>query len=641
LRLFRVTCFFAVLAAVPLFAQSTISAQLSVSGPGAANMTHVPIGTEVDYHAFFSSDLPVTTAVQVELDIPGTITNVTSNAACSGTRPIRCTLAPATFFSESVVVRTRLDTPGVQTAAVRVQGREVTRTLEVVNRPSVTVFAIALNLAGRRADPGQLVQYETSVSTSAAAVPNVRVRYTLPSGGSFIAVRPSDPLMQCSVAEQEILCTTALLSGHVSVDIDARAPLQLTGGTFVLRAEATHEEPDFNPADDVAEVLGRVVRGLTVTTTSDEGSGSLRQALLDAQTLCADEPCAVVFRIPGTAPDGVFAIRPKSALPEVRGWVKIDGATQEGARIALIGTEAGLAHGLLVGESCEVQVLNLSISGFAWPGIEVQRTFRGRFCNPADRSINTPILIAGNELRGNYRGIVLVESDNAEIRDNVIEHNVRAGIFADRAFLVLVHDNRVAENGASGMFFNVGSRDTAGGAHVHDNVIVNNAEWGITRTNRGWVAIQRNAIFGNAHPAIDLNLDFETPNRADDDFTSIPNKPVLLSAFYDPVQDETFVVGRLDTNNWGGGVELDFYVDNHPTRRHMGAWAASFDLSPDEVNREFRLAIPKNLKGSYLVATNTRSRFIGLAKPPDVASDGHSTGLLTDTSEVSNAVLVQ
>ena len=636
------TCLFAVIAAFPLLAHATITTQLRVSGPQTANPTRVPVGTELTYAAFFSSDTPVTADVPVELDIPGTIAEVTTNAGtCSGTQPVRCTLAPAAFFSGSVVVRTRLDTPGVHAAAVRVKGREeARRTIEVVNLPSVTVFAITLNLAGRRADPGQLVQYETSVSTSAAPVANVRVRYTLAGGGTFTAARPNDPQMQCSVAAQEIVCTTAVLGGHIRVDVDARAPMQLTGGTLVMRAEVTHDEPDFDPSDDVAEVVSRLVRGLVVTSTSDEGSGSLRQALLDAQTLCADEPCSVLFRIPGTAPDGVFTIRPKSALPEVRGWVKIDGATQEGARIALIGTEAGLAHGLLVGESCEVQVLNLSISGFAWPGIEVQRTFRGRSCSNVDRAINTPILIAGNEIRDNYRGIVLVETNNAEIRDNVIEHNVRAGIYADRAFLVLVHGNFVVGNGASGMFFNAGTRDGARGAHVHDNIIANNLEWGITRTDSGWVAIQRNAIFGNVHPSIDLNLDFETPNRAVDDFSSIPNKPVLLSAFYDAAQGVTIVTGRVDTDNWGGGLELDFYVD-HATRRHLGAWVTSFQLSPADINREFTFALPGNLKGYYLVSTNTRSRFIGLAKGPVVASNGHSTGKLTDTSEVSNAVPVQ
>ncbi|HYK01640.1 MAG TPA: hypothetical protein VE974_07775 [Thermoanaerobaculia bacterium] len=49
---------------------------------------------------------------------------------------------------------------------------------------------------------------------------------------------------------------------------------------------------------------------LAVTYTNDSGSGSLRQALLDAQTLCI-ERCTVAFEVTGT-------IRPLSQLPEVR-----------------------------------------------------------------------------------------------------------------------------------------------------------------------------------------------------------------------------------------------------------------------------------------------------------------------------------
>jgi hypothetical protein len=627
------TCLLTVAVAVPLFAQSTIAVDLQVTDGHAVNPARLRIGSQAVYSAFLHSDMPLTAETPVVLDIPGFITHV-RGGGCTGTRPVVCTLGPVgSYISENIVVHTILDQAGPQTATVRVQGRETTRTVEVVDMPSLSISASTINLTGRRVDPGGLLQYQSSLVKD-GAIQNVGLRYTLPNGGTFTAVRSG--VVPCSLTATEIVCTV-VRELDASIHIDARAPEQLTGGTVVLRAEVLYPEPDFDPTDNVAEVVTRLVRGLAVTNTNDEGSGSLRQALLDAQTLCMDAPCAVLFRIPGTAPDGVFAIRPKSALPEVRGWMKIDGATQEGARIALIGSEAGLAHGLLLGEGCELQVLNLSISGFAWPGIEAQRTFRDRACSNTDRGISEPILIAGNELRGNYRGIVLVETPNVIIRDNVIENNVRAGIFSDRAFLVQVHHNRVAGNGASGMFFNFASRDGASGAHVHDNVVVNNAEWGITRTNTGWVAIQRNAIFDNAHPAIDLNLDFETPNRPDDDLSSIPNKPVLLSAHYDPVREMTFVTGRLDTNNPASALELDFYVDDHPTRRHMGAWVASFH---PETPSEFTFAIPKNLKGSYLVATTTRSRVL-FAKPPDVGSNGHSTGLLTDTSEVSNAVPVQ
>jgi hypothetical protein len=63
-----------------------------------------------------------------------------------------------------------------------------------------------------------------------------------------------------------------------------------------------------------------------VTTTSDAGSGSLRQAILDANA--NPGPDAIHFNIPGPGP---HAIRPASDLPEIIESVVLDGYTQPGA----------------------------------------------------------------------------------------------------------------------------------------------------------------------------------------------------------------------------------------------------------------------------------------------------------------------
>jgi titin len=64
----------------------------------------------------------------------------------------------------------------------------------------------------------------------------------------------------------------------------------------------------------------------TVTTTADSGSGSLREAIVDANsTAGADE---IHFNIPGT---GVKTIAPTSELPTISDSVTIDGYTQPGA----------------------------------------------------------------------------------------------------------------------------------------------------------------------------------------------------------------------------------------------------------------------------------------------------------------------
>src|SRR4051812_14421600 len=64
-----------------------------------------------------------------------------------------------------------------------------------------------------------------------------------------------------------------------------------------------------------------------VTTTADDGPGSLRRAIDDSNINPGLD--AIAFAIPG---DGVHAIRPASALPRIDDAAIIDGYTQPGAR---------------------------------------------------------------------------------------------------------------------------------------------------------------------------------------------------------------------------------------------------------------------------------------------------------------------
>ncbi|MDQ6625629.1 MAG: hypothetical protein M3Y69_05740, partial [Verrucomicrobiota bacterium] len=64
----------------------------------------------------------------------------------------------------------------------------------------------------------------------------------------------------------------------------------------------------------------------TVTTTADSGSGSFRQAILDANA--RPGPDVIAFNIPGS---GVRSIVPATVLPSITDAVVIDGFTQPGA----------------------------------------------------------------------------------------------------------------------------------------------------------------------------------------------------------------------------------------------------------------------------------------------------------------------
>src|SRR5437773_11930452 len=63
----------------------------------------------------------------------------------------------------------------------------------------------------------------------------------------------------------------------------------------------------------------------TVTNTNDSGTGSLRQAILDANSMGGG---TIQFNIPGS---GVHTIGPLTVLPTITQAVTIDGYTQSGS----------------------------------------------------------------------------------------------------------------------------------------------------------------------------------------------------------------------------------------------------------------------------------------------------------------------
>ncbi len=117
----------------------------------------------------------------------------------------------------------------------------------------------------------------------------------------------------------------------------------------------------------------------TVVNTNDSGIGSLRQAILDANTDAM--PSQIAFNIPMSDPgfDGAtFTIKPLTLLPFLSaGDATIDGTTQtvftgntnpSGPEIVLNGAMAPLNTRALVLPSANNTVKSLVINGFAGPG---------------------------------------------------------------------------------------------------------------------------------------------------------------------------------------------------------------------------------------------------------------------------------
>ena len=127
-------------------------------------------------------------------------------------------------------------------------------------------------------------------------------------------------------------------------------------------------------------------QNFVVTNTSDHGTGSLRQAILDANATAGTD--TIVFNIPGT---GAQTINLQIALPEITAPVVIDATTQPGfAGVPLIELNGALAGS--------------NGSGFVISG--GSSTIRGFVINRFSAGSGIALRTNGNNLiQGNYIGI--------------------------------------------------------------------------------------------------------------------------------------------------------------------------------------------------------------------------------------------
>ena len=151
--------------------------------------------------------------------------------------------------------------------------------------------------------------------------------------------------------------------------------------------------------DDGNDVVLTAISPFIVTTTGDTGVGSLRQAILDANTLPGRD--IIVFNIPGA---GVHTIQPIGFLPGISESVVIDGYSQPGTRqnTLTIGTDAVLLieiDGSLAAASASG--LHLGAGNSLIQGLVINR-FNGQNTVSGIHIVGTHS--ARNVIRGNYLG---------------------------------------------------------------------------------------------------------------------------------------------------------------------------------------------------------------------------------------------
>jgi Domain of unknown function DUF11 len=268
----------------------------------------------------------------------------------------------------------------------------------------------------------------------------------------------------------------------------------------------------------------RLLTEFVVTSTADNGSGSLRQALIDS---AASVGSVVTFNIAGS---GVHTITPTSALPEVE--ASIDGSTEPGYAgtplIEIDGRNAGSVDGLVL-RRLGLTIRGLDIHSFSGAGIASPSDGSGLFRGGSNRieanfigtdptgtiadgngagiDLNTPNNIIGglepgarNVISGNLGfGVRVVAMGPLEgmaplVTANLIQGNLIGTDVSGR--------NRLG-NGGDGIVFEGSSGNTIGGTELGaSNVISANGGDGIELKRRSSIRIvlvpQGNQILGNS-----------------------------------------------------------------------------------------------------------------------------------------------
>src|SRR6266545_2446663 len=271
-----------------------------------------------------------------------------------------------------------------------------------------------------------------------------------------------------------------------------------------------------------------VLSTLLVTTTGNQGAGSLRQAIADANALPAAETVNIVFNIP-TSDTGILTISLTSAISAItHANVTIDGTTQPGYSASLPVTGGSITvtrpkveitpnptKPLNVGldvQANNVTLKGLSIHGFGQANgtgdkadVRVGNNFTGTVI--VRNLIGTSATAFARPAAGYVSGgnaILVVGGDNGLIQQNLIGFTSAAGV--------------ALQTGSNGW--------TIGGTGL-GNAVSGSTGAGVTvATGSTGNRISQNSIFGNSALGIDLGPGGVTPND-NPDADGYLNFPVL------------------------------------------------------------------------------------------------------------------
>jgi hypothetical protein len=250
---------------------------------------------------------------------------------------------------------------------------------------------------------------------------------------------------------------------------------------------------------------------LWVTNTNDSGSGSLRQAIVDAND--NPGPDTIRFDIPGCA--DVCLIQPSTPLPAltddetiIAGYSQPGSDPATGTTAAIIklqidGAAAGMAHGLEI-QSTGNRIGGLAITGFDMSGIYISSASDNIIVG--DYIGLEPDGFTGN---GNDAGIIIegpgahhnTIGDDTAAERNVISGNEEAGI--------ALFGTDVKWNVVSGNYIGTDAGGTAPVGNYHGIYVGEAAQ---SNTFGGGTPSERNVISGNEYCGLMLHGDSVSGN---------------------------------------------------------------------------------------------------------------------------------
>ncbi|HEV2721736.1 MAG TPA: right-handed parallel beta-helix repeat-containing protein [Thermoanaerobaculia bacterium] len=480
--------------------------------------------------------------------------------------------------------------------------------------------------------------FGTEASPATAAVP-------LPPGSTY--VRNDGTPWRCSSSGDNVVCSGTLGPGQAALlQLVAAAPLSEDGFHFVADATIEGPLPDANPRDNKETFYLNGWCELRVDSAGDNGAGSLRDVLDQANEHCVGGvPCRLTFTSPMT-------IQPQTPLPAIRGCGLFIDAGTEGVdrfqdfshprRVKISGANVDRGNGLEIRSTCsaanlvanipEVTLRGLAINGFPEDGVLIAPDVRA--------SVNVTGCFIGTDATGmravpnRWRGISF-ESPGAggSIGNSIVSGNGRSGISiwsgeAASVYATLIGVSAafgVLGNGASGIFTNSGTLT------ADYNVIAANGQFGVA-VGGGAVraVIENNSVHDNGGIGVDWGLDGPS---AFDPSGRVPPTPRLIDAFYDAARDVTVVHGVLPippaTRQFISGYGVEPY-ESGPTSAGYGGdepLPGRFIVIPDKNAAEapFTIELQHDHRGRTITAQAVSYSFFDL---PPLDSSEFSAPLL-------------